>query len=80
MKETGRVIYLQTSFEVLWKRVQAKTHRPLLKTDNPQKALSDLLSKRKSLYEKTCDGFVVTDGKTADQVASEIFVFLENHP
>ncbi len=72
MKKFGRVIYLETSLEWLWKRVKDKGHRPLLKSKDPKAALEGILNLRKSIYESAADFKVVTDGKTAEEVAQEI--------
>lgn len=72
MRNSGKVIYLETSPEWLWKRVKDKTHRPLLKGEDPKTALEKILSQRKAIYEAAANIKVTTDGKTADEVAEEI--------
>ncbi len=72
MKQTGRVIYLKTSLEVLWERVKNKTDRPLLKVQNPRKTLADILRDRGSLYETAQDKTFLTDQKKPEEVAREI--------
>jgi len=78
MKETGAVVYLRTSPDVLWQRVASKSHRPLLNTENPEGSLRNLFMQRKDTYEKTCDHAVDTDGKAPEEVAIEISTMLEN--
>ena len=73
MKETGAVVYLKTSLDVLWRRVSHNKSRPLLATPDPQKTLAELLSKRSLLYETTADKIFLTDGKTPEAVALEIY-------
>jgi shikimate kinase len=73
MKKTGTVIYLKTSLEVLWERVKDKTDRPLLKTRKPQKTLADLLRDRSFLYEAAQNKTFLTDQKTPEEVATEIY-------
>lgn len=75
MKATGKIIFLETSPEVLWQRVKDKKDRPLLKGGHEEK-LVEIYSQRKTLYEGSCDLRVNTDGKTAAQVAEEIFQLL----
>ncbi len=72
MKSRGRVIYLQTSLEWMWKRVQGKTGRPLLNVPDPQAALARIYQEREALYEAASDFQVLTDAKTADEVMKEI--------
>lgn len=73
MKETGSVVYLKTSVNTLWDRVKHNKNRPLLATADPKKTLEELLSKRNSLYEATADKIFLTDGKTPEAVALEIY-------
>ncbi len=73
MKETGAIIYLKTSVNTLWERVKHNRNRPLLATSDPQKTLEELLSKRSALYETTADKIFLTDQKTPEAVALEIY-------
>lgn len=77
MKKSGRVIYLKTSLDWLWKRVQKESNRPLLKVEDPRAALEKILNDRRDLYEKAGDLVVMTDGKTPDEVAEEIMFRLK---
>jgi shikimate kinase len=72
MRKTGTAVYLRASVDVLWDRVKDKGHRPLLEVPDPKAALREILSKRRELYEKSCSVNVLTDGKTAEEVAREI--------
>lgn len=77
MRETGTVIYLETSLEALWQRVRNRDERPLLKTQNPRETLSQLLESRRGIYEKESNLKVNTDGQTAEAVAEQIKILLE---
>ncbi len=77
MKERGRIVYLETGLETLWARVKDNRDRPLLAAANPKAALEKLYQERKSLYESACEFRVVTDGRSADDVAAEIRKNLE---
>ncbi|MHA7886400.1 shikimate kinase [Roseicyclus sp.] len=44
------VLWLQADLELLWQRVRHKTTRPLLRTDNPRRTLSELLDARAPVY------------------------------
>ncbi len=72
MKATGKIIFLQTSPEVLWRRVRDKKDRPLLKDGKPEEKLLEIYAYRQPIYEGACDAKVNTDGKTAQTVADEI--------
>ena len=73
MKNTGMVIYLKTSLDVLWERVKAKKDRPLLHGADPQKALATLFAQRTPLYETIADKVFLTDHKPSEAVVLEIY-------
>ena len=73
MRQTGLMIYLKTSAEVLWERVKHKKDRPLLGVQDPEKALAGLYQTRLSYYESFADKTFLTDRKTPESVALEIF-------
>ena len=52
MRKHAITIWLNADLETLWKRVSRRSHRPLLRADNPKGVLSDLFDARKSIYEK----------------------------
>lgn len=72
MRRSGKIVFLETSLNVLWDRVKEKKDRPLLRGGKPQEKLAQILAARQSLYESHCDFKVLTDGKTAETVAAEI--------
>jgi shikimate kinase len=72
MKETGKVVLLDASGESLWQRVRYSKDRPLLNKPDPLGALRQILNDRGALYEKACHFAVLTDGKIAEDVATEI--------
>ncbi len=77
MRETGKIIYLETSLETLWQRVKGRDERPLLKTQNPKETLAKLLDSRRAIYERESNLTVSTDGQTAEAVAEKIYFLLE---
>ena len=79
LKKSGVVIFLKTSPDVIFARVKDHTHRPLLNVDDPVKVINDLLEQRAIFYAKA-DIAVLTDGKTAQQVAGEIIDILKTTP
>ena len=72
MKMTGKVVLLQASAQSLWQRVRHSKERPLLNKPDPLGTLEQILNDRAGFYEKACHFSVLTDGKIADDVASEI--------
>ena len=50
IKRRGMSLWLKADLDVLWDRVRRRSHRPLLKTDNPKGTLSDLLESRYPVY------------------------------
>lgn len=71
LKRRGLMIYLKTSPAVIYERIQHETHRPLLKVEDPLGKIQELLAARASFYAQA-DREILTDGKTADEVAQEI--------
>jgi shikimate kinase len=72
MKATGKVVLLQTSAESLWQRVKYSKDRPLLNKPDPFGTLRQILNDREGYYEKACHFSIRTDGKIAEDVASDI--------
>jgi shikimate kinase len=69
---TGRpVVYLETGFAVLAKRVGFDQPRPLL-VGNPRAQLKHLLDQRLPVYERLAWITVGTEGRDAGDVAAEI--------
>ena len=72
MKKTGRVVLLKASAESLWRRIRYSKDRPLLNKPDPFGVLRQILNDRGTFYENACHFSVLTDGKIAEDVASEI--------
>jgi shikimate kinase len=71
--KNGYVIYLKTSLETQKKRATPNENRPLLLNTNAEKQLTELMIKRKPLYEESADRVIITDGLTSKAVAKQIF-------
>ena len=52
LRQKAVTIWLNADLETLWRRVSRRSHRPLLKTENPKGVLSRLLTERTPIYEK----------------------------
>jgi shikimate kinase len=67
-----RVVYLETSFTELAKRVGLDRPRPLLIGINPRAQLKTLLEQRQPVYASLATLTVSTDGREPAQIAAEI--------
>lgn len=78
LRSNGIIFYLKTSPEILIKRLEGDSSRPLLKTDDVKAKLEKMLEIRGKLYEKA-DITVETDNLSAEETAKEIVrLFNEN--
>ena len=77
MRASGRIIYLEASLDVLWKRVQEKRNRPLLKSASPQTKLKEIFLSRQPIYETVSEFQIATDGLSPETVAKNIKTQLE---
>jgi shikimate kinase len=71
------VVYLQTSFPELAKRVGMDRPRPLL-TGNPRAQLKALLDQRLPVYDRLAWMTVDTDGREPAEIAAQIAAAVEN--
>ena len=76
LKKAGKVVYLRTSPETVFKRLQGDDTRPLLKTEDPRRKIEELIEDRKERYEAAADIIVDTDDKEPWQIADEIIALL----
>lgn len=78
VKQKSLSIWLQTPVPVLVKRLEQTKNRPLLKNDNPQAVLEDLLEKRKALYAQM-DCHIETNAADLKKTLSNILEALQKH-
>ena len=69
MKENGTVIYLNTSLDTRYERMQDPAERPLLAEGDAYKVMQDLDRVRIPIYEELADFVVDNDGNAALTVA-----------
>lgn len=62
LKQRGTVIYLRAAVEDLWRRTRQDQNRPLLRTADPRKKLTELYVQRDPLYRDAAH-IVVESGK-----------------
>jgi 3-phosphoshikimate 1-carboxyvinyltransferase len=69
LKENGKVVLLDTSFDEILKRLASDTDRPLFKDKIAAKKLYDF---RRQLYFEYADLIVKTDGRSLDDIVYKI--------
>ncbi|MCR4611494.1 MAG: shikimate kinase [Lachnospiraceae bacterium] len=69
MKESGRVILLESPAEVIYERVKDTDNRPLLKGRNNIDGIRSLIEERQPLYNMAFTDRVNADAKPANVVA-----------
>jgi len=76
LKRKGVIICLSANPKVILKRTRKSQNRPLLKSKDPKSAVEDLLSQRRSFYEKA-DFEVDTSELATSEVVERIEDFLK---
>ena len=77
LKKNGILFYLSASPEVICKRAMKEPNRPLLKADDPEARIVELLKERKPQYEQA-DHTIDTSHHNVDQTVSEILKILSH--
>jgi shikimate kinase len=80
LRAGGRVVYLHASVEQQLQRTARDRNRPLLRTRDPAKVLTDLLALRDPLYREIADLVVHTDERPPRMVVQEIVERLQALP
>jgi shikimate kinase len=68
MKEKARTVWLRADLDVIWKRVNRRDTRPLLKRENPKQVLADLNSVRAPVYAEADIVIESGDGPASETV------------
>jgi shikimate kinase len=79
LRQSGFIIFLDTSVDQQLERLKHDKKRPLLQTENPRQRLETLLHERKPLYLALADLRIPTDQKYARKVAAEIIPQLPDY-
>ena len=80
IKEMGVVVVLYASVEIILQRIAGDANRPLMKTDNPEGRIRELLQQRESAYKEAGVG-IMTDGHSIAQVAEHVVrIYLDKCP
>lgn len=77
--DKGVAVWLKADTDLLWDRVRHKTTRPLLRTDNPFKTLSDLVTVREPFYAKAGVIVEAEPGLSVDSMAAKVETALMAH-
>lgn len=72
MKTCGKIVLLTAAPETIYKRVKDSTERPVLNGNMNLSYIEELMEKRRPKYEAAADVTVATDGKTAEEICTEI--------
>ena len=73
LRSRGYVVYLKASVDILYERLKKSRNRPLMETDDKRKVIDDLIAVREPLYLAVADLIITTDGRSAQDVAKEIY-------
>lgn len=76
MKRSGKIVFLTATPETILERVKNGKDRPLLNGHMNVEYISELMEKRRALYEGACDIIISTDGKTKGEICTEIIMKL----
>jgi shikimate kinase len=72
LRRLGTIVWLEADEATLFKRALRSGNRPLLQTENPRKAFSQMLQARRPLYAKLADIRINTSVLTDEEVAVAI--------
>ena len=71
LRKLGTVIYLKVSLETVANRLKGDDTRPLLKGNNPEQKIRELLDYREPLYEMAAHYVIDVNGRTPGEIAEE---------
>ena len=78
IKKMARSVWLRVSFEVLAKRLEKRSDRPLLQTTDPQQTLKALIKKRYPIYNDA-DFIVDAENDGVDITVSKVIECLGDY-
>jgi shikimate kinase len=73
LRSRGHVVYLKASEDILYERLKKSRNRPLMETEDKRKVIQELIEEREPLYLAVADVTITTDGRSAQDVAKEIY-------
>ena len=72
LKKRGLVVYLRASIKRQVERTSRDKNRPLLRTENPEETIKELMAQREPLYLEVADIIVDTNQRNPRSVSAEI--------
>jgi len=72
LKKRGLVVYLRASIKQQVERTSRDKNRPLLRTENPEETIKELMAQREPLYLEVADIIVDTNRRNPRSVSAEI--------
>lgn len=72
MRESGKIVLLTASAEVILERVKQDEGRPLLKGKKHPKEIHNLMEERRERYEEAADIIICTNGKSVKEISEEL--------
>lgn len=78
VRSAGVSVWLKAELPVLMRRVSKRTNRPLLKVQDPEKVMRDLMDKRYPVYQEA-DITVLSREVSHDVMAAEVLSALHAH-
>jgi shikimate kinase len=75
----GVSVWLKADLDLLWNRVRHKSTRPLLRTPDPKRTLTDLVAARGPVYALADVTVEAEDGLTVDEMATKVLKALVAH-
>lgn len=72
LRKLGTVVYLRASADTIYERLKDDHTRPLLRGDNPQRRIKEMLAERGPVYEETAHVVIDVDQKEFDTILQEI--------
>ena len=79
LKKNGYIVYLNAPIERLVERTSHDQNRPLLKVENPRKAIEKMVLERETFYQDVANLVLITDKKKPRLVANEIANEVRKH-
>jgi len=78
LKGIGPLILLWAEPAVVYERVKAESHRPLLNVPDPREEINEILAVRKPLYQRAADFTVDTSSLKVEEAVKEIMQWLKS--
>ena len=76
LKQNGKIVFIDVTVETILNHLRLDTIRPLLQSEDKEKAVTELLNSRLPLYKAAADIIIDGNGKIAD-IAKKIIFELE---